>query len=104
MHRIGVRVYLRNKNGGQIAYLRLLQSKEAIEEALGYSLVWNPNEAAINKTIAAHREADLRNRDSWPAHLDWMVKTTSQFRQVFGPRVREMNLGTAEDLEEGPGG
>jgi hypothetical protein len=102
--RIGVRVYLRNKTGGQIAYRRLLESKDAIEKELGFALLWNPNEAAIDRTIATYREADLRNRDSWPDHLDWMVKTTNQFRQVFGPRVREMNLTLTEDLEERPGG
>lgn len=101
--RIGVRVYLRNKNGGQIAFRHLLESKNAIEKALGYELLWNPNEAAIDKTIAVYREADLRNHDSWPAHLDWMVKTTNQFRQVFGPRVRDLNLTSIEDLEEKPG-
>lgn len=100
--RIGVRVYLRNKTGGQSAFRQLSQSKDAIEKSLGYSLLWNPNEAAIDKTIAAYREADLRDRSSWSGHLEWMLKTTDQFRKEFGPRIREMNLDSTEDIEDEP--
>lgn len=90
--RIGVRVYLRNKNKGQIAYQQLHDGKSEIEEALGYPLAWNPNEAALDKTIGIYRDADLRDRKSWSEHLDWMVATTKSFRKVFSPRLREMNL------------
>jgi hypothetical protein len=63
--------------------------------------MWNPNDAAADKIIAVYREVDLRERSSWPAHLEWMVNTTRQFRNVFGPRLRDMDLtpvATQEDV------
>ena len=98
--RIGVRVYLRNKTGGQVAYRNLFTAKDEIENALGLTLSWNPNEAAIDKTIGSYREADLRDRASWPEHLDWMVRTAGLFRNVFAPRLREMDLNADDNGDE----
>jgi hypothetical protein len=105
--RIGVRVYLTSRFGGDAALAQLIESREAIESEIGAKLIWNPNPEAMDKIIVVHREADLAKRADWPAHLKWMVDTTSRMRRVFGPRIRALDLsdvadGTAAtDLDEG---
>lgn len=105
--RIGVRLYLAHRFGGDAALSQLLESRDVIEREFGEKLLWNPNPEAMDKTIVIHREADLSRRAEWPSHLKWMVETTSRMRRVFGPRIKALELSdvataaTATDLEEG---
>lgn len=89
--RIGVRVYLSGRAGGDLVLERLLAEQKAIEDKVGLSLEWNPNPENTDKVIGVYRDADLSDRQNWGEHLKWMVDTTSKFRSVFGPLVRGMD-------------
>ena len=63
-----------------------------IESTIGNSLEWNPNSVKRDKVIGVYRDADLSGRELWDEHLKWMVDTTRTFRNVFGPRVKGMDI------------
>ncbi len=100
-HKIGVRLYLRHKYGGSTALNQLLESKGEIERELDTQLLWNPNPNGIDKIIAVYRDADLREKDQWPEHCEWMVTMTKRFREVFGPRIKELTLEVSDDEDSG---
>jgi len=103
-NRIGVRVYLRQRHGGEAALTQLLGWKEEIEREIGQPLQWNPNPENRDKTIAVYRDADLSRRDKWPEYLDWMVDMTRRFRQAFAPRLRLLHVGVeGVGQTDGPG-
>lgn len=91
-NRIGVRVYLMQRYGGDSALAQLLEWKQEIEAEIGQPLAWNPNPENRDKVIALYRDADLTRRDNWPEYLDWMVDMTRRFRQSFGPRIKMLQL------------
>lgn len=101
-NRIGVRVYLRQRHGGEAALAQLQEWKKEIESEIGQALQWNPNPDNRDKIIALYRDADLARRDKWPEYLQWMVDTTQRFRQAFGPRLKLLQL-SVEDVEQAEG-
>jgi len=90
--RIGIRVYLMNRYGGDAALAQLLESRSEIERELGQPLVWNPNAEASDKVILLQREADIRVKNRWAEYLQWMVQSTVSMRRVFAPRVRSLQV------------
>ena len=103
-NKIGIRVYMRAKYNAQSALHQLLEQKEEIEKEVGCSLKWDANKVARDKTIALERKADIRQRDEWAKHLEWLVDMTSRFRQAFVPRVKALELETiGEDIFEREG-
>jgi hypothetical protein len=106
-HRIGVRVYLTGRYDGQAALAQLLEQKDEIEREIGETLQWDPNPDARDKTIALYRDANLRQRERWDEHLEWMLNMTERFRRVFMPRIKSLDLSRVEseqaDVEEAEG-
>ena len=101
--RIGVRVYLSERQGGNHALEQLLKDRASIEEEIGHQLQWNPNPENRDKTIAVYRDADLNNRGGWDEYIQWMVDMTKKFRRTFGPRVKKLDLekpGDRSDSED----
>lgn len=90
--KLGMRVYLMNRNGGDNALAQLMESRAAIEAELGESLIWNPNPEASDKVIVLQRAADLHAKERWPEYLQWMVQAAVRMRKVFGPRVRDLQV------------
>ncbi|HVM50315.1 MAG TPA: DUF4268 domain-containing protein [Candidatus Acidoferrum sp.] len=102
-NRVGVRVYLRQRQGGDAALAQLQEWKKEIEAEIGEPLQWNPNPDKLDKVIALYRDADLGRRDKWPEYLAWMVDRTRRFRQAFGPRLKLLAVTPEEVVEaEGP--
>jgi Domain of unknown function (DUF4268) len=98
--RIGVRVYLMNRYGGD-DLAQLMESRAEIEGELGESLTWNPNPEASDKVIVLQRAADIRAKDRWPEYLQWMVQSTIKVRRVFAPRVRALQVELASPASAG---
>lgn len=90
--KLGVRVYLRGRNSGDLALAQLLDQKEAIESEIGEPLIWNPNPDARDKVIRITIEANLAMRGNWASYLDWMVDMTSRFRSAFVPRIKQLDF------------
>lgn len=101
-NRIGVRVYMRKRHGGDSALAQLEEQKAEIEREIGQSLLWNTSPGALDKTIGLVRHVDLKNRDEWPDYINWMVDMTKRFRRVFVPRVKRLNLETEDEPGEDP--
>ena len=95
--RIGVRVYLQSKVA-DIALPQLEAQRVAIEAEIGEPLKWNPYPEKLDKIIVLDREADLNDRGRWDEYISWLVQRVDKFRKVFGPRVKNLNLGTQEAL------
>ena len=89
---IGVRVYMMNRFGGEAALNQLQESRAEIEKAIGEKLLWNPNPGASDKVILLQKEADIRIKDQWADHLKWMVDAIVRLRQIFGPRIKALQL------------
>lgn len=90
--RIGIRLYLMKRYGGESALAQLMESRAEIERELGETLIWNPNPEAGDKVVVLQRAADLRDRQRWPDHLQWMVQSAVKMRRVFSPRVRNLQV------------
>ena len=93
---LGVRVYLHGKSGGDSALEQLSPDREAIEKEIGQSLEWNPKPDNKDKLIALYREVDLSDKKQWNSYRNWMLEMTQQFRAVFMPRVKDMELRRPE--------
>ncbi len=89
---IGVRVYMMNRFGADAALNQLLESRADIEKAVGEPLLWNPNPEASDKVILLRRDADIRIKDQWAEHLKWMVDAVVRLRNVFGPRIKALQV------------
>ena len=90
--RIGVRVYLHGKSGGDSALEQLSADREAIEREIGQPLQWNPNPEKKDKVIAIYHDVDLSDRKHWPEQIKWMLDMTKRFRNTFGPRAKDLDL------------
>jgi len=94
--RIGVRVYVSNRVA-QAAMPQLLAMREEIEAELDVELEWDPNPGNRDKIIALTREGDINERTKRDEQLQWLVDMTVRFREVFGRRIRDMDLTVSRD-------
>lgn len=98
-HKLGVRVYLYNRYNADAALAQLFDQREEIEAQLGTKLIWNPNPENRDKIIGVYLDADISKREKWEQYCDWMVEMTKKFREVFVPRVRELDLSIEREAE-----
>ena len=104
-NRVGVRVYLQGKFGGDAALEQLLAERETIEREIGHPLQWNPNATNKDKVIAIDRDVDLSDRSRWDEYISWMLDMTRSFHKTFAPRVKKLDLSQpadANDSEDAP--
>ncbi|MEO5330019.1 MAG: DUF4268 domain-containing protein [Magnetococcus sp. THC-1_WYH] len=87
--RIGVELYIINSP----AFFYLLhQEKIAIESEIGSPLEWNELPGKKASRILLFREnCDLSHVDSWADYQGWMKEKLEKFREVFRPRVKQLN-------------
>jgi hypothetical protein len=98
-HKLGVRVYLYNRYNADAALAQLFDQREQIETELGTKLIWNPNPENRDKIIGVYLDADISKRENWEEYCNWMVDMTKKFREVFVPRLRELDLSIERDAE-----
>ena len=84
---VGVRLYIRNVVVDKY-YPALLARKAEINQALGCEPVWDATPAARDKTIALNFQTDLSDPVKTEEALDWMVKETLIFHDVFSREVK----------------
>ena len=84
---VGVRVYISSRVVD--TFLPALEArKDEINKALGCEPEWFPNPNAIDKTIALQHQTDLSDPEKIEEALDWMVKHTIIFRDVFSKEIK----------------
>ena len=87
----------------RIAIFNLLkEDKEAIEQELGSSLLWEEKPEMKSSTILVHNtEMDPNKRNTWEEQQQWLLEQLEKFREIFGSRIRKMDVGDwqPEDIE-----
>lgn len=80
-------------------YLRHLQQhSEEIESALAPDqTIWYNKEDVKMKKVYVSREADIKNRNDWPAQHQWLYQRLLKFDHVFRRRVAELPRGATGD-------
>ena len=100
-NRIGVRIYMQNMIA-RAALSQLKSQREQIEAELEGKLMWDPNPNARDKIISLSIDADLSNREKWDEYLNWMVTKVRRFQEVFGPRIKKLDL-SHDTVDDGSG-
>ena len=88
---VGVRLYIRS-SVVDVYYPTLILKKDEINHALGCEPVWDANPDARDKTIAINYQTDLTDPDRMEDALDWLVKQTIVFYNVFSKEVKEISI------------
>lgn len=98
--RVGVRVILRGTHGGAQAIKLLGDQKPEIEKDLGFSLEWDPYPDKKIRTIVVSRTADLEQRGKWSEYVAWLTEKVVKMREVFGPRVKALEVEVVPDDDD----
>lgn len=88
---VGVRLYIRN-SVVETYYPALESRKTEINKALGCEPVWDANPSARDKAIALSLQTDLTDPEKVEEALDWMVKQTIIFYNVFSKEVKGIKV------------
>ena len=84
---VGVKLYIRNQVA-DIYYPALEAKRNEINHALGCEPEWDANPTAKDKTIGLFLQTDLTDSQKVEEALDWMVKQTVIFYNVFSKEVK----------------
>ena len=88
---VGIRVYISGKYAD--TFIPALEARKAeINKALGCEPEWFPNPNATDKTIVLQHQTDLSDPAKVEESLDWMVKQTIIFRDVFSKEVKTIKI------------
>jgi hypothetical protein len=88
---VGVRLYIRN-SVVDTYYPALEARKNEINKALDCEPVWDANPSARDKAIALSLQTDLTDPEKVEEALDWMVKETIIFYNVFSKEVKGIKI------------
>jgi hypothetical protein len=86
---VGVKLYIRNQVV-DIYYPALEARRNDINHALGCEPEWDANPSAKDKTIALFHKTDLSDPEKIEEALNWMVRQTIVFYNVFSKEVKEI--------------
>ena len=74
--------------------------REAIEKEIGCKLEWEERlEWKSSRISLGNSDLDPKDRDSWPEQHKWMLDNLEKFNEVFGSRVRDMDVGDWQPAE-----
>lgn len=84
---VGIRIYIHNKYVEE--YLPYLKSKkEDIESLIGQKLEWDPTPEKKDRIIRLTHPIDISDNDSIEEALNWLVKYTISFKDVFSKQIK----------------
>ena len=84
---VGVRLYIRNQVVDKY-YPILLSRKAEINKAIGCEMEWDIHPTAKDKTIGLSYQTNFADPNKVEEALDWMVKQTIIFWDVFSKEVK----------------
>ena len=91
-HRVGVELLVR-RDLGKIAYQRLRDDADAIEQIVEQSLDWMELPGKQSTRIAAFLpDVDAFNEAQWPAIQEWILKMMQRFKLAFADRVKALDM------------
>ena len=90
------------RDQAEIVYEALFRDRVAIERELGFSdLEWGD---PTGTRIYRYAQAALQDGDSWPASHEWLISCAERFKQVFSPRIGQLEIpgttGVAQPFAE----
>jgi hypothetical protein len=95
--RLGCKLALLHSPGGlprdqaELVYEGLCHDRSAIESELGFSdLIWG--EPTGTRIYRYEDVPSINERSSWPDAVDWLITCAERFKQVFGPRIGQMEI------------
>jgi hypothetical protein len=96
-----IRVQLTILNKNATAYFHLLEEKRAeIESELG-ELEWNEKPDKKSSSIAVYRnDTDVTDDAEWPNQHEWLECKLKEFREVFGPRIQDLDAADWQPEDE----
>ena len=88
-----------DKSWNKKAYDRVEKNKDAIENAIGCGLDWEPLENRRASRIALrNRDVAINDRKTWDAACDWFCDVWENFRKIFDAELTASN--TNDDSKE----
>ncbi len=91
---IRAELYVSCRNAKQ-EFAALEVQKPAIEEALGFSLVWHNPEDAATCRMYTRKDADFTDETQWPTQFEWLRQRQETMYKVLGPIVRNLRTDAA---------
>ncbi len=103
-HEIRAELQISDSQYSDVYFSLLAAEKEKIGSSLDFDLTWHNPPEQIVKKIYARRDADLHDRDSWEELQEWLTSHLDKMKQVFGPRIRslEVEVGQADTSAQSP--
>ena len=90
---IRAEVYLEGPNAKQ-QFAALQAQKEAIDDKVGFPLIWyNPENTVMCRIVARH-STDFGNEQLWPDQFDWLRQHQETLYKVFSPIVKNLVVVT----------
>ena len=65
-------------------YDKFEENKEAIENELGFNLIWMELEGKQASRIKIEREGDINNEENWPEYFAWLTDKAEKMAKTFG--------------------
>lgn len=73
-------------------FYQLAEDRAAIEESIGYSLIWENTGGRRQQKIVLLREGvDTTNPNNWSEYHAWQLDLLERFYQTFRPRIMALN-------------
>jgi hypothetical protein len=88
-------LYLDGPNAKQ-EFALLEKTKDSIEAALGFPLVWHNPENKAACRIYTRQDADFLNEALWPEQFEWLRQHLETMHKVFGPIMKGLKLDATE--------
>lgn len=96
---IGIRLFIDRKFAGT-AFPLLYDQRDAIEQELGESLEWNPDQSTLDRYVGLYRKADFQHKAKWKEYINWLISNAKAFQAVFQSRLTDLELVTESGSEE----
>ena len=68
-------------------YNKLLDNKETIEKACGFSLDWQELSEKKASRISIKENVDFNNRNEWYNQFDWIIDKLLKMKKTFKPYI-----------------
>lgn len=86
---VETRIDVQDRQRNKAIFDGLSQNREAIEKALGQSLVWDRNDNYQYSTIHASLPASIEQESRYDEYRGWVVAQLLVFKKAFGPYIPE---------------
>ncbi len=78
-----------NAPNGKMIFSRLEERSAEIQNRIDLPLTWHNLENSKSCKIYLRRDGDFRDKRNWPELFEWLTRNLIQFREVFGPLIKD---------------